>query len=233
MSYNGIQPAFKTGMMLRPVAHPIGLPVTLDFGTLSEIVFDLEREQTLGQIDFVQSLYVSNFDNANVLTVTLPGGQVIHVPAAAEGWFPVAAEFGKFVGKFTTTPAADLSIPIVLANVPVASQQWGPITVNVAGVTATFTPTPGTFTDASGNAGASATLFAANADAIRRIVQNPAANINPIYINFGGVAAAATTFEIPPGGKFDTETGPIDRTEWTIYAAAATPFVAYEMEAIP
>lgn len=229
MNYNGIQPAFKTGMMLRPAAHPIGLPVNLDFGTLAEVVFDLEREQTLGQIDFVQSIYVSNFDNADVLVITLPGGQIIHVPAGAEGWFPVAAEFGKFIGKFVTTAVPGLTIPIVLANVPVASQQWGPITVNIADVTATFTPTVGTFSNESGNAGASAQLFAANPAAIRRVVQNPASNINSIFINFGGAAADATTFEIPPGGKFDTETGPIDQTQWMIYAPAATPFVAYEM----
>lgn len=225
-----IKSSFKHGIMLRPATgEPLAIRVDLDFSSVSEIIFDLEKEQTLNYIDFVQTIYISNFNNADPLVVTLPGGQVIHVPAQAEGYYPVVAEFGKFVGKFATPAIADLIIPIVLMNVPVASQQWGPITINVDSVIATFTPTVGVFTDASGNAGASAELFAANAGAIRRIVQNPANNINSIFINFGGVAASATTFEIPPGGKFDTETGPVDQTQWTIYAAAATPFVAYQM----
>lgn len=226
---SAIKSSFKTGIMLRPVGDPLAIPVDLDFSSVTEIVFDLEREQTLQYIDFVQTIYISNFDNANVLVVTLPGGQVIHVPAEAEGYYPVSAEFGKFVGKFETPAVADLIIPIVLLNVPVASQQWGPIVVNVGDVTATLTPTVAVATLGSQVAAASAELFAANANAKRRIVQNPAANINSVFINFGGNAADATSFELTPGSSFDTGTGPIDQTQWTVYAAANTTITKIQM----
>lgn len=226
----GILPAFKTGMMMRPVDHPIALPISMDFSTESSQAVDLWAEQTNNSIDFVQALYVSNYNNSAVLTVEIVGGMVFHVPAGAEGWYPIAAEFGKFTALFSTTPDSGLIIKALLANVPVASQQWGPITVNVDQVTATLTPVAAAFTDFSGTAAASAELFAANSNALRRIVQNPATNLNSIFINFGGVAASATTFEIPPGGTFDTGSGPIDKTQWLIYASASTPFVAFEGE---
>jgi len=223
----GILPAFKTGMMMRPVNHPIALPISMDFSTESSQAVDLYAEQTNNTIDFVQALYVSNYSNTAVLTVEIVGGMVFHVPAGAEGWFPIAAEFGKFTALFTTAPTSNLIIKALLANVPVASQQWGPITVN-ASVSASATPIGMTLTDYSGTAGASAQLFAANVSALQRIVQNPAANINPIYLAFSNGAASATTFQIPPGSTFNTGIGPIDRTRWNIYAPAATPFVAYE-----
>lgn len=223
----GILPAFKTGMMMRPVDHPIALPVQMDFSTDSILAIDLYTEQVSNRIDFVQALYVSNYANSNVLTVEIVGGMVFHVPAGAEGWYPIAAEFGKFTAVFSTTPDSGLIIKALLANVPVASQQWGPITVN-ATVNASATPVAMTLTDYSGTAGASAQLFAANADALRRFVQNPATNINSVFLAFGDGVASATTFGIPPGGLFDTGIGPIDRTKWNIYAPAATPFVAYE-----
>lgn len=223
----GILPAFKTGMMLRPKDHPIALPISMDFTSEATQSVDLWAEQTNNTIDFVQALYVSNYSNSNVLTVSIVGGMIFHVPAGAEGWFPIAAEFGKFTAVFTTTPDAGLVISALLANVPVASQQWGPITVN-ANVSADATPVGMTLTDYSGTAGASAQLFAANSNALQRIVQNPAANINPIYIAFGNVAATALSYQIPPGATFNSAIGPIDRTKWNIYAPAATPFVAYE-----
>lgn len=219
--------------MWLPEQYPKAIGVELDFGTASEIKFDLEREQTLGQIDFVQTIFVSNFDNDAVLSIDLPGGQRIHVPANAEGYYPVVAEFGKFVATFSTTPAANLVVPIQLLNVPISSEQWGPLTINIASVTATFTPTVGTWADANGTTtgGASTALFAANGDAIRRIVQNPSGNPRSIFINFGGAAASATEFEIPPGGIFDTGTGPIDQTAWTVFSASGNlPYVAKEME---
>lgn len=224
-----LKSSYKSGVMLRPAGDPLSIPYSLDFSSASSIVFDLEKEQTLQYIDFVQSIFVSNYSNTAVLTITFSGGQVIHVPAGAEGYFPVSAEFGKFVVKFETTPTANLAIPVIFMNVPVASQQWGPLTVNVAGVTATFTPTAATATLGSQVAAASAQLFAANVNAKRRIVQNPAANLNPIYISFGGTAADATSFQLTPGQVFDTGTGPIDQTEWRVYAPANTTITKIQM----
>lgn len=228
-----IEPALKIGNMRRPEDYPRGLPVTLEFGTVATQEFDLEGPQTLGQLDFVQTIYVDNGDNLNALTLRLPGGQRLVIPATAQGFYPVVCPVAKFTLNASTTIAANLQVPIILMNVPVSSQQWGPITVNVASVTATFTPTPGEWSDASGSiavGNTSQTLFPASATAIRRVVQNPSGNIGSLWINFGGVAASpADSIEITPGSSYDTATGPIDRTEWTIIAASTLSYIAKEM----
>lgn len=222
-------PGNQIGIMRRPESHPIALPVVLNFTGVSRIEFDLEREQTLQSIDFVQTIYVDNSDNANTLTLTFPGGQRIVIPATAQGYYPVAATIGKFVLVAETLPG--VQIPIFMLNVPVPSFQWGPVNVDIANVTATFTPTVGVAAAAAQVAAASAELFAANANAIRRIVRNPSGNINSVYINFGGVPATAAgdSLEIPPGGQFDTGTGPIDQTQWTVYAPANTTITKIQM----
>lgn len=199
--FAAIKRAFKTGIMLQPKAYPVAVPVELDFSSVGTVEIDLWTQQTDNQLDFVQSIYVSNYDNADVLTITFPGGQVIHVPAGAEGYYPASAEFGKFTAKFETQADDGLIIPIVLLNVPVASQQWGPITVTAV----PFTPVN---VQLSGNglvlSGASETLINANPARKGFLIEAPTGNNGSIWINFGGGPAAAdeTSFEITPGGYF-------------------------------
>jgi hypothetical protein len=225
--------AFQVPNALAPAdgVGPLYLPFELDFGAVSSIAFDLYEEQTNGVFDKAQCLYVDNKNNANAITFHFAGTDYeVTVPARAGGIFPIFTN-GTTQCTVTTTTAAELVVPVAFVNVPMPLTQWGPITVNVANVTATFTPTVGVFNDASGNTGAgvSGVLFAANAAAIRRVVINPPTNIESIFINFGGAASSALTWPIAPGGIFDTETGPIDQTGWTIFAASAVPYIAKEM----
>lgn len=230
-----LRKTMRVGNMVQPRSYPIAVPLELDFTNTASLNFDLELDQVSHGLDFVQTIYVRNTDNPAVLTLTFPGGQVIDVPATASGYYPIIAEWGKFTMIAETTQAA-ISVDIVLLNVPVASQQWGPVTVNIAHVDASATPVAASAADHSGDiaaAGTSQQLFAGNAAALRRIVQNPATNINPLYINFGGNAAGpAAGIVLLPGEKFDTATGPIDQTQWTVNndagAVASQPYLATE-----
>ena len=221
--------AFQVPNALAPAdgVGPLYLPVLLDFRSVSTITFDLLEEQSGGVFDKAQSLYVENKNNLNPLILHFAGTDYeLTVPAGAGGIFPVFTN-GITQCVASTPVAASLQIQIAFVNVPMPLTQWGPITVNIAAVTATFEPTPMTLSDFSGNAGASAQVFPANAAALFRTVQNPATNINSIFLNFGGVAAtdAGGSIEIPPGQSFTTG-NTIDQTQWMIYAAAATPFTA-------
>ncbi len=227
--YNGLAPLNSDGGV-----DPKCFPMTLDFTSVASIEIDLTLENMAGVINAIQTLYVSNTDNPGAVTFVFQGtGQKLVIEPGQSGYFPITTGQKLFcVASCAVDP--DAIVPIQFLNVPMPAFGWGPITVNVASVTATFTPTVGTFADASGNiaaGGVSQNLFAANAAAIRRVVQNPTSNIESIYINFGGVAAsAANSIEITPGGEFDTGTGPIDQTAWKIIAATlGTTYVAKEM----
>lgn len=210
---------------------PKAVPISLDFGTLSSIDFDLIDSVQRGVIDFVQSVWVDNSDNTDELTLLFgQTAQRLVVPALAQGLWPVIAPSGLRCTA-STIAVASLKVQLIFLNVPMPMTQFGPVSVT-ANVTASATPITGPYTDASGNttADVSTTLFAANAAAKRRIVQNPPINPESIWINFGGVAAvkSSPSWEIVPGDKFDTGTGPIDRTEWTIIADNAIAYTAKE-----
>lgn len=223
--FNGYAPA---------AGGPKAIPIVFDFTVASEIDFDLIAETTAGIIDFVQSIWVDNATNPNALRFTFSQtGQRLVVPANAQGIWPVIAPSGLRC-RVQTTPGGALLITCILLNVPMPMTQYGPIAVNIAAVNANMVPTAGTATDHSSTiavGGTSQALFAANGGALRRIVYNPSLNAESLYVNFGGVAAAAgDSFEVMPGGYYDTGLGPVDRTAWTInnLTVNAQPYVAKE-----
>jgi hypothetical protein len=231
-----LRSAFPIGNGFAPAKGPKALPIVLDFTAVALHEFDLVKEELADITDFVQTVYVDNHDNPNELTLRFSvTNQRLVIPAGATGIWPVLAPQNLRVTAETEIDE-DAIISLTFLNVPMPLTQWGPITVNVDTVTATFTPTPCEFADHSGDitaGGTSQTLFAANGDAVRRVVQNPPANAEPIYINFGGAAAqiGVDSVGLLPGETFDTGTGPIDQSEWTINAATTgVTFIAKEAE---
>lgn len=229
--FNGMAPV-TIGPEGQQLPAPKCLPYRFDFSSVSEITDDLLTENISGELKFVQSVYINNRDNDVEFRIKFAvTNQEIVCPANCTGIFPVfAPDQTKFTG--TMTAQANRIVEVLFLNIPMPLTQWGPTTVNIANVTATFTPTKGAFSDASNTTtpATSTILFASNANAIRRVVQNPSSNVESLWINFGGAAASSSdSIEITPGGKFDTDTGPIDTTEWTIIAVNAIPYVAKEM----
>lgn len=230
--------AFAVWNGLAPAEGPKALGMTFDFSVNASYHDNFLQENTGGNFQFCQGIYVDNSDNPNPLTVKFSMTQQrIVVPALAQGMWPVMApDQTDFV--ISTTPGNDkngnpLKINVQFLNVPTAYTQWGPITVNSAvTVNASLIPVAAVAADFSSatGAGVSQLLFPANANAKRRTVQNPSQNIDSIFINFGGVAAtnAPPSVEITPGSSYDTGSGPIDQTAWAVYSSAVTTFTAKE-----
>ena len=214
---------------LAPKQGPKMLGQVLDFSAVSEIDIDLFEQIVTGQIDYIQTIYVNNTDNNNAIQFEFEGTrQVLNVPANASGNFPVFVSGNSVRVKVTTPAVADLEIPIIWLNVPMPLTQWGPVNVT-ANVSTAVQAGAATLVSDNTTAGTSAALLAANAAAIRRVVQNPPTNAESIFINFGGVAASALTLALAPGQSFDTGSGPIDRTAWTVFSVNAVPFTTLEM----
>lgn len=226
---NGLAPLDPQGAV-----NPIAMPVVYDFKNNSVIEKDYWAAQAAGIIGAVQTVYVDNSDNPNPLVFTFQGtGFRLRVPALSSGFFPVVAPTQLRVHVATPADPALEFLQVIYLNVPMPLTLWGPVSVNIANVTATFTPTVGTYVDHSATIAVAATsqqLFAANPLALRRQIMNPSASADSIFVNFGGVAATYTnSIEIMPGGSFDTETGPIDQTQWTIISPSTVNYIAKEM----
>ena len=73
-----------------PESGPKCLPIRLDFSTNPSYTLDYSNQMNLGFLDMVQTLWVDNFGNAQILKITvLSSQQVLQIPAGAQGYFPV------------------------------------------------------------------------------------------------------------------------------------------------
>lgn len=221
--------AFPVSNGYAPQGGPRGLPISLDFTGQASYAIDLVQEVEANIINMVQAIYVDNSANANALTIIFDQtNQRIVVPATAQGIWPVITpkEAPRFVAS--TTQAA-VVVNLLLLNVPMPLTQWGPLAVTVNNVNATFTPTVSNATDKSGfiaAGGVSQQLAAANAARKRIVIENPSNAVNgeSLFINFGAAAslnAAATpdSFEILPGGYYDSGFGPVSGQQINVNAA--------------
>jgi hypothetical protein len=72
-----------------PQGGPKCLPIRLDFATNAEWVLDYSNQTNLGYLDMCQCLWVDNYGNDSILTITIPNSQqTIRVPAQTQGYFP-------------------------------------------------------------------------------------------------------------------------------------------------
>lgn len=205
------KPAFGIWNGYAPASGPKAMPYTFDFSDTTLITDNLLDENTRGIMQFVQGMYVDNFDNPTPFVITFDvTAQRIVVPANSCGTFPVLAPDQT---GFRATQSQGTIVYVQFLNVPTAWCIWGPVTVNTVPVA-----------PASGNlsgggialSGVSEILLAANVNRLGYIIENPPANVNSIWINFGvGNPAAAdqTSFEISPGGYFPPNGGFVFSTE--------------------
>ncbi len=230
---SSFKPAFKVANMMLPgggLGDSKCITTTLDFTVNSSIHFDLELEQTQSQIDFVQTLYADNSLNLNALQFVFPGGQIVKVPAGAQGYYPITPAFGKFECTVSTTVAALLSaVQIQLLNVPIPAMQWGPITVNAV-VTASMTPVQKNSTETTYTAADAADhiALAANAARTRVVFQAHPNNNGPVAYSYDAAATLAGSINLFPGQQFDSGTGPVDARAIHIIAANAGNVVIFQ-----
>lgn len=218
---SGLVPLFEHG--------PKYLPIDLDFTSLGLIAVNLYNENTTGEIDYVQALYVDNADNGNALTIIMNvTGQRLVIPPYAQGIYPALCSTPlEFVAS--TTPGVEVMIGCL--NVPMPFTEWytrfaGPLNVPLP-------PYVGSYVDRSGSIAVGGTpqvLAVANPTRKQMIIYNPISNSESLFINFGAAPNPnVNAIEIPVGQTWKTD-NPISSQEIQIVAAtSATAFVAKEM----
>jgi hypothetical protein len=105
-------------------AKSIPLMSQLNFtSTVSSYVLDLTLFIELGNISFIQTIYIDNSLNANPFSVTMnSSGQVITAAPYSQGYYPVLAPNpAKFT--FSTLPGSGI-IPVQLINTPIPGPVW-------------------------------------------------------------------------------------------------------------
>lgn len=115
-----------THNMVLPPEGPKMFPNKLDFRTVGEVNLDFTLPIQRGFISFVQSAYIDNSANANVLYIqTDEIGQVFPFPAGAAGYIPLfISDSAKL--KFTTVINNALIVQCIVSNIPVTPCIWFP-----------------------------------------------------------------------------------------------------------
>lgn len=234
MSGNNAQmTAYSVFNGMAPKEGPKALTFDFDLRTVGTLTDDLLLENTNGVIQFVQTAYVDNSTNPNPLTIYFPiTRQKLVVPATAQGNWPV---FSPDQTQFTvsTTPDPGAIGTIIFLNVPMPLTTWGPQTINANITAETITPVIAAtdLSDAITAGGSSQIAIPANASRKGFVVQNPSDQIEPLYLDFGGTAAAQyTSIEILPGEMFPANGQPyIYQGDINLTAAStAHPYIAKE-----
>jgi len=73
-----------------PDSGPRCIPIVLDFSAAPSYSLDYSNQANLGMFDAVQTVWVDNYGNAQVLAIYIPlSSQTLQIPAQTQGYFPV------------------------------------------------------------------------------------------------------------------------------------------------
>jgi hypothetical protein len=192
-------------------------------------------------------MFIDNSVNASAIAITVaPSNTVVYVPPYSQAFYPILSAPPGL--QLQATSAGAVVVQCQLLNFSPELMVWsvqgqGTVTntVNVQG-TVTATPQIAAYTNRSGSvavANTSQALMGANGARKRLIIENPSspagqniANVESLFINFTAAAGVddGTSFEILPGGIFDSGLGPVSSEAVTVNAATAGHrYIAREM----
>lgn len=120
--------SFQTTNLTQPAAGSVAIDVLLDFTIGPVLNLDITAEFLDGVIDFVQSVYIDNADNASPLDLVFHGAPVdyrIRVKANTQGWYPIA--WPKGPGRFVASSAGVLKVNIIVANYAMPYLSWATV----------------------------------------------------------------------------------------------------------
>ena len=204
---------------------PRGLSIAFDCTTLTSAEVYVQLS-TQGLGDFIGGLFVDNSANLQAAIITIGGtNQIFYIPAQSQADLTLFAFAGQDNVKISCATTGGVVVPAFVTNVDGSNTVYastapgqivGAVTVNG---TVNVKPVAGIPTDASATiaaGGVSQLVQAANVNRQRILLYNPAtpasqgiANVESLFLNFGGAATvnAPGSFEILPGGYFDTGSG--------------------------
>lgn len=193
------------------IAGMLGVPLDFTIDQNIQVSLNvLKNIRNVTGIDGIQSVYIDNSNNPNIVKLTFDNGPTINCPPYSQATFPVF-----FSGEVLTFKAGSVGNTLVnlwFLNTKEFAAVWQAKFVGGSTVVSgsVFTsPLPGLYTDSSIVAtGASQALFAVSAARQGFMIRNPALAISqniaapePCYINFGAAAVinGATSWELLPG----------------------------------
>ena len=111
--------AMKIANGYAPRNGPLGITKRLEFtASVGEIAFDLYKEESSNDIEFIQSVWVENQNNPNPLEIEFLGtNQILKVPANTQGIYPAIAP-NPVVVTCRTTAGNNLNCKVILLNMP-------------------------------------------------------------------------------------------------------------------
>lgn len=120
-----VRASFSFPALVAPRKGPQGIPVSLDFtGGVISVDVDFALEQANGVIDFIQSMYVDNKDNAQNITFTFRGsGYIVRVRAGQQGIWTVIVPDGPVA--FTAGTTGGVVVKTIFMNVSMPPMTWG------------------------------------------------------------------------------------------------------------
>jgi hypothetical protein len=116
--------AYQIANVVIPRGGPKAVPLNMDFSSATEQDVDLSQLVEQARIEYVQTVFIDNADNAAAVTLkTTLTNQRIICPAHSQGYFSILQPNNP-VMNFSTTPAANLIVGVQFLNVPVQPAVW-------------------------------------------------------------------------------------------------------------
>lgn len=113
-----------TNNMVLPPEGPKVFPNVLDFRQSGEATLDFLHTIQQNFVSFIQGFFVDNSKNANPLVIRCEQtNHTVTIPAGMQGYMPMFIS-DSAVLYFSTTPANNLTVPVIVTNVPVTPYLW-------------------------------------------------------------------------------------------------------------
>lgn len=127
MSNTGKFGGKRTFNGLFPTDLPKVFPIIIDMTATASFPWniDLGQEQDIGQIGFVQGVYIDNRTGIHPLILTTDLGQVIECPSLSQGFFTVFSDQPRFT--LTTSDGTSSTMAqtnLFFTNFPVSNATW-------------------------------------------------------------------------------------------------------------
>lgn len=120
--------SFQTPLLAQPTEGSKTIAYTLDFTAKSSVSIDLTADILMGQMAFIQSVYIDNADNSVPVDLTFLGGPTpnyrVRAQANSQGWYPVCWPVGatRLVGASNS----GAKISVQFSNIAMPYLAWGP-----------------------------------------------------------------------------------------------------------
>jgi hypothetical protein len=113
------RPIYRTAHLLPTKDNTnLALPLRLDFTTMGLVAYDLLETLQAGEMNFIQSVFIDNIDNAAPLILTVisnaPPFQRIVAQPYTQGWYPITFPLNS--AQFTAQTSEGQTVDVIFCN---------------------------------------------------------------------------------------------------------------------